>query len=67
MGHFVADLGCPYVIDTFQIKNTHNAQYNDRGTREFRISFSNSSHGPWKVLVENEQLPDLRNLVIIEG
>jgi len=36
------DLGKGYVIDFIELFNTHNAQYFDRGTGDFRILASNS-------------------------
>jgi hypothetical protein len=36
------DLGNSYVIDFLELFNTHNAQYFDRGTGDFRILASNS-------------------------
>ena len=36
------DLGSAYVIDFVELFNTHNAQYFDRGTGDFRILASNS-------------------------
>jgi hypothetical protein len=36
------DLGSAYVIDFLELFNTHNAQYFDRGTGDFRILASNS-------------------------
>lgn len=36
------DLGAAYVIDFVELFNTHNAQYFDRGTGDFRILASNS-------------------------
>ncbi|HBY87932.1 MAG TPA: hypothetical protein DEO86_18925 [Colwellia sp.] len=36
------DLGQAYVIDFMELFNTHNAQYFDRGTGDFRILASNS-------------------------
>jgi hypothetical protein len=36
------DLGSAYIIDFLELFNTHNAQYFDRGTGDFRILASNS-------------------------
>ncbi len=35
--HFVLDLGGPVEISQILLRNTHNAQYNDRGTAGFRL------------------------------
>jgi hypothetical protein len=38
--YFIVDLGAVFNIDEMQIQNTHNRQFNDRGTRDFGISLS---------------------------
>ncbi len=40
MGSATIDLGGLYTIDQFQLQNTHNRGYNDRGTDAFDISVS---------------------------
>lgn len=35
--HFILDLGNPVAIDQVLLRNTHNWQYNDRGTANFRL------------------------------
>ena len=39
-GYFVIDLLSLYEISVFQIQNTHNRHFNDRGTKDFHISLS---------------------------
>jgi hypothetical protein len=39
---FVLDLQQAYPIEEIRLRNTHNTQYNDRGTAQFRIFASNS-------------------------
>ena len=39
--NFVLDLGQGYQIGTIELYNTHNAQFNDRGTADFTIDASN--------------------------
>ena len=34
---FIVDLGAPVALKQLLIRNTHNAQYNDRGTLSFRV------------------------------
>ena len=51
--HITIDLGCAQVVDNINLKNTHNAYHNDRGTKGFTILISNTTEGPWKdVLTE---------------
>ena len=38
---------CARTIQGFQIKNTHNFDYQDRGTNQFKIFTSTSGSGPW--------------------
>ena len=49
----VIDYGCDYFIDFFIIKNTHNAYFNDRGTKGFvlRMSMDNVN---WGKVIEDE-------------
>lgn len=35
--HFILDLGNPVEISRVLLRNTHNAQFNDRGTAQFRL------------------------------
>lgn len=39
-GHFILDLETVATIDFFELQNTHNRRYNDRATKDFRISLS---------------------------
>ena len=48
------------VIDGLTMKNTRNAHQNDRGLDQFTISISNSTLGPWRMVLEAE-LADVRN------
>lgn len=42
---FVLDLGRSFDVDEIQLKNTHNAQFNDSGTQNFRIYGSQAIDG----------------------
>ena len=42
---FVLDLGRSFDIDEIQLKNTHNGQFNDSGTQDFRIFGAQSVDG----------------------
>ena len=48
------------VIDGLTMKNTRNAHQNDRGLEKFSIAISNSTSGPWRIVL-NGSLPDVRN------
>lgn len=41
-GYFTVDLGDQYAISQIDLRNTHNGQYNDRGTANFEIYGSNA-------------------------
>ena len=56
----ILDLGCSQVIDGLTMKNTRNAHQNDRGLEKFSIAISNSTSGPWRIVL-NGSLPDVRN------
>jgi hypothetical protein len=43
--YFTVDLGESMDIQTLTLRNTHNAQHNDRGTRDFQVWASNSVDG----------------------
>ena len=43
--HFVLDLGNPVEISQVLLRNTHNTQFNDRGTANFRLSASSAVDG----------------------
>ena len=34
----IINLGCKHTFDAISLVNTHNAQYRNRGTREFRLA-----------------------------
>ena len=57
----ILDLGCVQVIEGVTMKNTRNAHQNDRGLKQFIISISNSTRGPWRDVLK-DQLEDVRNL-----
>jgi hypothetical protein len=39
-GHFIFDLGQIMSVTAFSFKNTHNAHFNDRGTKHFQVQVS---------------------------
>jgi hypothetical protein len=41
-GFFTLDLGDQYALSQIDLRNTHNAQFNDRGTRDFEILGANA-------------------------
>lgn len=43
--HFILDLGNPVEISQVLLRNTHNTQYNDRGTANFRLFAASSVDG----------------------
>ena len=49
----ILDLGCNRVVDRVTLKNTRNAQVNNRGLKRFSFSISNSTQGPWRVILNN--------------
>jgi len=60
---FEIDLGNVFEIDYFRIQNTHNRNYNDRGTLDFRISVSTTGTPGSYVTI----LDDVLNSVIGTG
>lgn len=56
---FVLDYGSEYTIGSFLIKNTHNRNANDRGTKDFEIHLSNDNSN-WMVAI-CDTLDDERN------
>ena len=46
------------MVENITLKNTHNANNNDRGTDRFRISISNKTEGPWNDVL-TESLPNV--------
>ena len=57
---FVLDLGCSKQVNMVELVNTHNAEYRNRGTKEFKVFVSESSEGPWEQVV-HQTLEDSRN------
>ena len=43
--HFVLDLGSPVEVSQVLLRNTHNSQFNDRGTANFRLFASSAVDG----------------------
>jgi hypothetical protein len=56
---FVVDLGCARSISAVLLRNTHNGDWNDRGTRGFTVELS-ADGASWTVAVAGE-LKDARN------
>ena len=56
---FVLDLGCSKQVNMVELVNTHNAEYRNRGTKEFKVFVSESLEGPWELVV-HETLEDRR-------
>ena len=52
---------CSRTIKGFRLKNTHNGNANDRGTRDFTISISDKIDGTWTDILSNT-LPDARDV-----
>ena len=44
----VLDLGCEKMVNGFYIRNTHQAHFMERGTKDFSIYMSETSDGSWK-------------------
>ena len=57
---FVLDLGCNKIVDEVELVNTHNGVARDRGSKEFQVSISHYSAGPWSSVV-HETLEDSRD------
>jgi len=58
------DLGCLKKVSGFLLKNTHNAGYNDRGTRDFSIFSRKTIEDPWTMVTSGE-LADARNVSLV--
>ena len=63
VGSFTLDLGCETRVSMVEIVNTHNAQYKDRSTKEFKVLVSKNENGSWdevvhKTLEDSRFLPD---------
>ena len=58
----IVDLGCEKEIDGFYMRNTHNADKNNRGTKNFTLLNSVTADGPWNILLHGF-LPDANNNV----
>ena len=54
---------CTKTIRGFQLRNTHNAQYKDRGTAKFSISIWDSNTNKWTEVLTGT-LPDARSTAI---
>ena len=62
-GSFTVDLGCETRVSMVELVNTHNAQYKDRSTKEFKVLVSKTGNGSWdevvhKTLRDSRFLPD---------
>ena len=57
----ILSLGCTLPINGFQIKNTHNHNLNNAGTKAFSIFISEKPEGPWEKVL-NASLKDARNV-----
>lgn len=55
-GYFILDFGCIMLRNVVKLVNTHNAYFQDRSTRAFRVYFSESLDGPWGEPVVNRTL-----------
>ena len=58
----ILDLGCNRVVEGITLKNTRNAQVKNRGLKRFSFSISNSTQGPWRVIL-NGTLEDATNYI----
>ena len=56
---FVLDLGCSKQVNMVELVNTHNGFRMNRGTKEFKVFVSESSEGPWELVV-HQTLEDSR-------
>ena len=60
---FIIDLGTVRKVDRFRIKNTRNADSaTHRATQNFTIFMSNSTTGPW-ILIVRDVMNDSKDLV----
>ena len=57
---FTLYLGCKKTVVGALLRNTHDAEYRDRGTKKFQLLGSANEDGPWQKLLE-ENLEDSRN------
>ena len=48
---FILDLGCALPVWGVNLRNTHNADHNDRSTKKFLVRGSLRMEGPWKKLL----------------
>ena len=60
--YFILDLGCVTTITNLTVRNTHRAQYDDRGTKQLSVLTLESAHGTW-VKIFTKTLPDPRNTI----
>ena len=60
---FVLDLGATYCVSSIDMKNTHNSQFNDRGTNAFSFEVSTTSATDGFVAAASGSLPDASNTV----
>ena len=44
---FKVDLKCNMLASAILLKNTHNANHTDRGTKKFKVLGSKKLEGPW--------------------
>jgi hypothetical protein len=63
-GSFDLDLRSVQLLSGVRLRNTHNADYGDYGTRDFSISMSNDTSGPWLPVV-NASLADVLGVSVI--
>ena len=57
---FVLDLGCNKIVNMVELVNTHNGEHRDRSSKEFQVSISHYSAGPWSTVMY-EILEDSRD------
>lgn len=63
-GSFDLDLRSVQLLGGVRLRNTHNANYGDYGTRDFVISVTNETAGPWLPVV-TASLADVLGLSVI--
>jgi len=49
---FVLDLGCEKTVNTVELVNTKSGHYENRGTKQFSVSISQSSEAPWEEVLQ---------------
>merc|ERR1712119_234316 len=49
---FVLDLGCEKRVNTVELVNTKSGHYENRGTKQFSVSISQSSEAPWEEVLQ---------------